>query len=94
MNKRTQNSAETPKIDLEDSIVAHILDTVNHAIFMFNKRSTMHFYVYCEEQLTTLLPLVKMLPKLTSKNIANKIESTIDLMQRGEDISEITLGEG
>jgi hypothetical protein len=94
MTKLAQNSEKTPKIDLEDNIVEHILDTVNHAIFMFNKRSTMHFFVYCEEQLTTLLPLARILTKETSKQVADQIESTIDLMQRGEDISEITLGEG
>jgi hypothetical protein len=94
MPKLTQNSVKTPKIDLEDSIVEHILATVNHAIFMFNKRSTMHFFVYCEEQLTTLLPLARILTKETSKQVADQIENTIDLMQRGEDISEITLGEG
>jgi hypothetical protein len=94
MNKCTQNSVKTPKIDIEDSIVSHVLDTVNHAIFMFNKRSTMHFFVYCEEQLTTLLPLARILTKETSRQVADQIENTIDLMQRGEDISEITLGEG
>lgn len=93
MNKCTQNSVEPVEINLEDNILTHILETVNHAIFMFNKRSTMHFYVYCEEQLTTLLPLARMLPTLTSTAIADQMESTIDALQRGEDISEIKLGE-
>ena len=94
MTKLTQNSVKPVETNVEDSIVEHILATVNHAIFMFNKRSTMHFFVYCEEQLTTLLPLARILTKETSRQVADQIENTIDLMQRGEDISEITLGEG
>ena len=92
MTKLTQNSLKPVETNVEDSIVEHILATVNHAIFMFNKRSTMHFFVYCEEQLTTLLPLARILTKGTSRQIADQIENTIHLMQIGEPISEIKLG--
>ena len=92
MTNCTQNSDKTPNPTLEDQIINHILETVNHAIFMFNKRSTMHFYVYCEEQITTLLPFARILTNTTSKHVADQMEHTMHLMQTGEPISEITLG--
>ena len=93
MNKCTQNSVEITKNSLEDNILEHILVTANHAIFMFNQHSTSNFYIYCEEQLTTLLPIAKILTTGVNIIVSEQIESTIDLMQRGEAITEITLGE-
>lgn len=90
MTNCTQNSENTTENTLEDSICAHILETANHAIAMFNERQTSHFYIHCEELLTTLLPLTRILTKVTSADVANQIEKTIDLMQRGEEIAEIT----
>lgn len=92
MTNCTQNSDKTPNPTLEDQIINHILETVNHAIFMFNQHSTSTFYIYCEEQLTTLLPIAKMLKTGVNFVVSEQIENTIDLMQRGEDISEIKLG--
>jgi hypothetical protein len=94
MTNCTQNSEKTTKNTVEDKAVKHILDTVNHAIVMFNKRSTMHFYVYCEEQITTLLPLARIFTKSDSKHVADQMETTLHKMQVGEPISEITLGAG
>jgi len=92
MNKCPQNSANTTENTLEDQVIDHILVTVNNSIALFNEHSTSTFYIYCEEQLTTLLPLARMLPKFTSAAVANQMASTIDLMQRGEEIGEIMLG--
>lgn len=90
MDKLTQNSAETPENRVQDNIFEHILTTANDAIAMFNKRQTMHFLLYCEEQLITLLPLAKMLTIIPSDQLADQIEHTIDALQKGEPISEIT----
>jgi hypothetical protein len=91
MNKCPQNSAKTTENTVEDQILGHILETVNHAIAMFNTRSTTHFFVYCEEQITTLLPVARILTQGDGKHLADKLDTTLHLMQIGDPISEIDL---
>ncbi len=92
MTKCTQNLEKTTENTVEDQIIDHILETINHAIAMFNARSTSHFFIYCEEQIVTLLPLARLLTEADSKHVADQMETTLHKIQVGEPINEIILG--
>lgn len=91
MTKCTQNTTKAAIPTAEQHIFNHILTTANDAIAMYNKRQSMHFLLYCEEQLITLLPVAKLLTTPKSEKLADHIECTIDSLQRGEDIGQIYL---
>lgn len=92
MTKCTLNLVSSNNIATEDRIITYIVDTANHAIAMYSKRETMHFLLYLEEQLVTLLPIAKMLNTGNNAVVSAQIEITIDRLQRGQSLRQISLG--
>ena len=43
------------------NIVLHAIEQANFTIRLLNKRSTVHMLIQCEDTLTDLLPIVKMI---------------------------------
>ncbi len=92
MDKCTQNSANSCKNSTENNVKAYILETVNDCIRMYHKRSSTHFYVYCEEQIITLLPVARILKSSEGRHLADKLETTLHLLQTSQPVTEIDLG--
>ncbi|MDI3246848.1 hypothetical protein [Pseudoalteromonas agarivorans] len=78
---------------LVKNIVEHAIDQANFTIKNLSKRPTVAMLMECENCLTDLLPIVKMIAGEHSeyRHAHDRLSETLDAVQRGADFDLIEL---
>jgi hypothetical protein len=75
------------------SIVEHAIDQANFTIRLLNKRSTVHMLMQCEDTLTDLLPIVKLIADddVNFEQVYSQMSIALNAVQIGGEPMEIEL---
>jgi len=75
------------------NIVEHAIEQANFTIRLFNKRSTVHMLIQCEDTLTDLLPIVKLIADddVNFEQVYSQMSIALNAVQIGGEPMEIEL---
>ena len=75
------------------NIVVHAVDQANFTIRLLNKRSTVHMLMQCEDTLTDLMPIVKMIADddVNFAHVYGQMSIALNAVQIGGDPEQIIL---
>ncbi|MFK3862597.1 hypothetical protein [Pseudoalteromonas rhizosphaerae] len=75
------------------NIVLHAIEQANFTIRLLNKRSTVHMLMQCEDTLTDLLPIVKMIADddVNFERAYSLMSIALNAVQTGGEPTEIEL---
>ncbi len=75
------------------NIVLHAIEQANFTIRLLNKRSTVHMLMQCEDTLTDLLPIVKLIADddVNFEQVYSQMSIALNAVQIGGEPMEIEL---
>ncbi|WP_409423293.1 MULTISPECIES: hypothetical protein [unclassified Pseudoalteromonas] len=75
------------------NIVEHAIEQANFTIRLLNKRSTVHMLIQCEDTLTDLLPIVKLIADddVNFERAYSLMSIALNAVQTGDEPMEIEL---
>lgn len=75
------------------NIVEHAIEQANFTIRLLNKRSTVHMLIQCEDTLTDLLPIVKLIADddVNFERAYSSMSIALNAVQTGGEPMEIEL---